>query len=111
MPFAGRVVECGSGAEFGVQYLEQFVVGRRPVVVERFQLVWRPGFPVTQIDPTSETFLAELCAPDLLFLNLHGEYGEDGRIQGLLDYLERPYTGSGVLASALRLDKVTFNTS
>src|SRR5262249_50748447 len=33
----------------------------------------RLDFLVTQIDPTSETFLAELCAPDLLFLNLHGE--------------------------------------
>jgi D-alanine-D-alanine ligase len=65
-------------------------------------------FLVTQIDPTSETFLAELRAPDLLFLNVHGEYGEDGRIQGLLDYLERPYTGSGVLASALCLNKVIF---
>ena len=36
---------------------------------------------------------------------LHGEYGEDGRIQGLLDWLEIKYPGSGVLASAICLDK------
>jgi len=44
--------------------------------------------------------------PDVAFLCLHGQYGEDGTIQGLLDLLEIPYTGSGVLASALGLNKV-----
>jgi D-alanine-D-alanine ligase len=39
------------------------------------------------------------------FLTLHGGYGEDGSIQGLLDVLGIPYTGSGVLASALAMDK------
>lgn len=43
---------------------------------------------------------------DLVFNALHGEYGEDGRIQGLLDCLSIPYTGSGVLASALGMDKI-----
>ncbi|QGS69912.1 hypothetical protein CV093_11290 [Oceanobacillus sp. 143] len=42
---------------------------------------------------------------DLVFIGLHGKYGEDGRIQGLLDMLNIPYVGSGVLASALAMDK------
>jgi len=44
------------------------------------------------------------CA-DLVYLGLHGKYGEDGCIQGLLELLHIPYTGSGVLASALGMDK------
>lgn len=43
---------------------------------------------------------------DRVFISLHGRYGEDGTIQGLLDLLELPYTGSGVLASALSIDKI-----
>ena len=41
-----------------------------------------------------------------VFISLHGRYGEDGTIQGLLDLLNLPYTGSGVLASALAIDKI-----
>ncbi|ABO50321.1 D-alanine--D-alanine ligase [Desulforamulus reducens MI-1] len=40
------------------------------------------------------------------FLALHGKYGEDGTIQGLLEMLDIPYTGSGVLASALAINKI-----
>ena len=43
---------------------------------------------------------------DRVFISLHGRYGEDGTIQGLLDLLGLPYTGSGVLASALAIDKI-----
>jgi D-alanine-D-alanine ligase len=43
---------------------------------------------------------------DRVFISLHGRYGEDGTIQGLLELLELPYTGSGVLASALAIDKI-----
>lgn len=42
---------------------------------------------------------------EIAFLTLHGGYGEDGSLQGLLDMLGVPYTGSGVLASALAMDK------
>lgn len=42
---------------------------------------------------------------DFAFLALHGPYGEDGRIQGLLEYLHIPYSGSGVLPSAIGIDK------
>lgn len=43
---------------------------------------------------------------DVAFIALHGKYGEDGTIQGFLDLIGMPYTGSGVLASALAMDKV-----
>lgn len=42
---------------------------------------------------------------DLAFLALHGEFGEDGQIQGLLESLDIPYTGSGIRASAIGIDK------
>ncbi|MEI7934777.1 MAG: D-alanine--D-alanine ligase, partial [Chlorobiaceae bacterium] len=42
---------------------------------------------------------------DVAFLALHGSYGEDGRIQGFLDTCGIPYTGCGVLSSALTMDK------
>jgi D-alanine-D-alanine ligase len=43
---------------------------------------------------------------DRVFISLHGRFGEDGTIQGLLELLGLPYTGSGVLASALAIDKI-----
>ena len=42
---------------------------------------------------------------DVIFNALHGEFGEDGQVQHLLDYLQKPYTGSGAVASALGMDK------
>ncbi|HEV8034622.1 MAG TPA: D-alanine--D-alanine ligase, partial [Yoonia sp.] len=44
-------------------------------------------------------------APDVVFNALHGRWGEDGAIQGVLEWLKIPYTHSGILASALTLDK------
>lgn len=43
--------------------------------------------------------------PDVVVIALHGRYGEDGTVQGMLELLGIPYTGSGVLASALAMDK------
>lgn len=44
--------------------------------------------------------------PDVAFIAMHGRGGEDGTLQGMLELLEIPYTGSGVLASALAMDKI-----
>ncbi|GBF11594.1 D-alanine--D-alanine ligase [Tepidibacillus sp. HK-1] len=63
------------------------------------------GCNVKEIDFTSMDFISSLQGVDLVYLALHGRFGEDGRIQGLLDILEIPYVGSGVLASALAMDK------
>src|SRR5712691_3660565 len=46
-------------------------------------------------------------AVDVVVVMLHGPYGEDGTIQGLLELADVPYTGAGVLASAVGMDKVT----
>ncbi len=51
-------------------------------------------------------FIRELKSADVIFIALHGRMGEDGVIQGLLESLGIPYTGSSVLASALAMDKV-----
>ncbi|MEI6288183.1 MAG: D-alanine--D-alanine ligase [bacterium] len=48
----------------------------------------------------------DLPSIDVVFLSLHGKFGEDGRIQAILDYQGVPYTGSGVLASALGMNKI-----
>jgi len=44
---------------------------------------------------------------EFIYIGLHGKYGEDGCLQGLLEFLKIPYTGSGVLGSALGMDKYT----
>jgi D-alanine-D-alanine ligase len=64
------------------------------------------GYRVTRIDVdrTIATVLDEL-RPDVCFNALHGPYGEDGTIQGILEILGIPYTHSGVLASALAMNK------
>lgn len=64
------------------------------------------GYRVTRVDVARDiaAVLAEL-APDVAFNALHGPYGEDGTIQGILEYLQIPYTHSGVLASALAMHK------
>ena len=64
------------------------------------------GYRVTRVDVGRDvaSVLAEL-KPDVAFNALHGPFGEDGTIQGILEYLEIPYTHSGVLASALAMNK------
>jgi D-alanine-D-alanine ligase len=49
-------------------------------------------------------------AVDVVVVMLHGPYGEDGTIQGLLELADLPYTGAGVLASAVGMDKITMKT-
>lgn len=63
------------------------------------------GAPAIVLDPCERTFLRTLLDFDVVMPAMHGPYGEDGRLQGLLDYLRRPYCGSGVAASALAADK------
>ncbi len=64
------------------------------------------GYEVVEVDAG-----ADLCArltevqPDVVFNALHGRWGEDGCVQGMLEWLKIPYTHSGVLASALAMDK------
>ena len=64
------------------------------------------GFRVTQIEvkPDISRVLDEM-RPDVAFNALHGKWGEDGNVQGILETLKIAYTHSGVLASALAMDK------
>jgi D-alanine-D-alanine ligase len=65
--------------------------------------VWR-----REGEPISVTPGQGLDEADIVFPALHGPFGEDGTIQGLLECLDVPYVGAGVLASALCMDKVLF---
>lgn len=60
-------------------------------------LIDTKGFDITQLKSMSV---------DMVFIALHGRGGEDGKLQGALDSMSIPYTGSGVLGSALSMDKV-----
>jgi D-alanine-D-alanine ligase len=64
------------------------------------------GYEVVEVDAGADlaTRLTRL-APDVVFNALHGRWGEDGCVQGILEWLQIPYTHSGVLASALAMDK------
>jgi D-alanine-D-alanine ligase len=64
------------------------------------------GFDVVEIDP-GENLADQLldAKPDAVFNALHGRWGEDGAVQGLLELLRIPYTHSGILASALAMHK------
>ena len=65
------------------------------------------GVDAHPFDP-AERALSDLISEkfDRVFIALHGRYGEDGAIQGVLEYLNLPYTGSGVMASAIGMDKI-----
>ncbi|MEE2761007.1 MAG: D-alanine--D-alanine ligase [Pseudomonadota bacterium] len=70
----------------------------------------KTGYSVTTIDVQRDVlaWLTRLFPkPDVVFNALHGRYGEDGCVQGLLNILGIPYTHSGLLASALAMDKST----
>lgn len=62
------------------------------------------GYNVIQFD-IDEKFAENIKNIDVCFIALHGQYGEDGRVQGALDLYGVPYTGSCVLASAIAMDK------
>ena len=68
----------------------------------------RVGYKVSEVDAGNDLpkELVQL-SPDIIFNALHGRYGEDGCVQGLFEWLELPYTHSGVQASALAMDKDT----
>ena len=64
------------------------------------------GHEVIEMDLTDDLPCRILdLKPDKVFIALHGPYGEDGRVQGMLDILGIPYVGSGVLGSAVAMDK------
>jgi D-alanine-D-alanine ligase len=108
-----RVLVLGGGRssehEVSLASAESIVDGLRkaghdPVYVEigRDGIWRRDGQPIT-VEPG-----AGLEGAQVVFPALHGPFGEDGTLQGLLECLDLPYVGAGVLASALCMDKVMF---
>lgn len=91
------VLKGGPSAEREVS----LVSGRECAVALREE-----GFEVVEID-AGQDLAARLLdvQPDVVFNALHGRWGEDGCVQGLLEWLRLPYTHSGVLASSLAMDK------
>lgn len=69
-----------------------------------YQALQGLGYKATFIDFKNSP--EDISDIDAAFIALHGKYGEDGTVQGLLELLKIPYTGSGVLASAIAMDKI-----
>jgi D-alanine-D-alanine ligase len=78
--------------------------GHEPLAVE----ISREGRWTHQGEPVTLEPAGGLLGADVAFPALHGPYGEDGTVQGLLELLDIPYVGAGVQASALCMDKVVF---
>jgi D-alanine-D-alanine ligase len=85
--------------------------GERPVSLRSgrncLRALLATGYRAVEIDALQDVGRRiEEAGVEVAFLALHGRYGEDGTIQGLLEIMGIPYTGSGVLASALGMNKV-----
>ena len=99
--------------KLNVALLAGGISSEREVSIESGNQVYealdKTRYDIIRHDPATD--LAELVADasriDVALIILHGPYGEDGTIQGLLDLLHIPYQGSGVLGSALAMDKWT----
>ena len=97
-PLAVAVLLGGTSAEREVSLKTGKTYGK---------LAEKLGHTVHYIDPKSDGWITELerNKPDVVLNGLHGKFGEDGCVQGVLEMLQIPYTHSGVLASALAMDK------
>ena len=100
LPLAGRHVAVLLGGLSAERDVSLSSGGACSAALERL------GARVTRLD-AGRDIAARLSSlsPDLCFNALHGEWGEDGCVQGVLETLQLPYTHSGVLASALAMDK------
>lgn len=87
-----------STGENVIKYLDKEKYNIKPIVISK-----KGDWLVTGVKKPVDKALKGI---GVVFNALHGEYGEDGRIQGLLDCFGIPYTGSGVLASSLGMDKI-----
>ncbi|HVO33545.1 MAG TPA: D-alanine--D-alanine ligase [Elusimicrobiota bacterium] len=85
--------------------------GERPISLKTGEAIWkslkRQGFDAVKIDPAGDLSRdLRRHRVNFAYIALHGPGGEDGAIQGFLEQMRIPYTGSGILASALAMDKV-----
>ncbi len=73
-----------------------------------FKKLKEMGLNVRVVLNTSSNLEKKLAWADVVFINMHGEFGEDGSVQGLLAYLKKPFTGSNIYASSIGVDKLRF---
>ena len=97
------LLKKGIGVLYGGWSSEREIsIGSGQCVVQSLK---KQGFDVRGID-VDKNFIRKLKGIDVVFIALHGRPGEDGIIQGILDFLGLPYTGSGVMGSAIGMDKI-----
>lgn len=70
-----------------------------------YNALLKKGYKVTLVDPMLDGW-DKVLKGDIVFIALHGKPGEDGTVQGFLETFNIPYTGSGILASSLAMNKV-----
>jgi D-alanine-D-alanine ligase len=120
-PSAEHEVSLSTGREI-LKHLDTSKYMKRAVIISRDKKFFYCDTDVSMLnendfaDPKKSTHFKGPVAPaqsldiwngyDVVILGLHGEFGEDGRFQGFLETLDIPYTGSGVLASAMGMDKI-----
>ena len=101
----------GNPKDYAVAVLYGGTSGEREVSLNSGKCCGRAleekGFSITLLDPASRDDLKRLIDEtfDVAFLALHGKGGEDGTLQGFLETLGIPYTGSGILANAIAINK------
>ncbi len=89
-----------------IRHLDESAYKVTPVEITRTGEWVFPGDEKEYLEIAAALPRLHALHPDCVFIALHGPFGEDGRMQGLLDLLGIPYTGSGCAASALAIDKV-----
>jgi D-alanine-D-alanine ligase len=94
----------------GISAEDQLYIRKSPAeqlsVTALTQTLSQLGIRHQLLDPCQPSFIRDVTRFDVVLPNLHGPFGEDGRLQGLLDYLRVPCCGSGVAASAIAADKL-----
>lgn len=98
-------VSMRSGAQVAA-HLDRDFYSVTPVEITREGEWVFPGKDREYLDIAEAVPRLRALHPDCVFIALHGPYGEDGRMQGMLDLMGIPYTGSGCAASGLAMDKV-----
>ncbi len=110
-PLRVAVLAGGRSAEHEVSLSSGRAV-RAGLEAAGHEVLWvqieRDGTWCYEGDPLSVRPGAGLLAADVVFAALHGPFGEDGAVQGMLESLDVPYVGAGVAASAVCMDKVLF---
>lgn len=97
---AEREVSISTGSEVAKE-LNRKKYNVSPIEIAPNGIIWKHG----KLRTTDYARLLKKLKIDLVFIALHGPYGEDGTIQGLLEIIEIPYTGSRVEASAIGMNK------